>query len=106
MSDYPLPKTDIGRRLLASRPLIGTWTVESLADMICGIEAEACTPAAPEGTDEPSCCELACYEDEGCSCDGCGGSLPAHVTPVGCWLLAAGLILAVIVALVLIVERR
>ena len=26
--------------------------------------------ARPEGAD-PSCCELACYEDEGCMCDGC-----------------------------------
>ena len=36
-----LPRTELGRRLLASHPLIGTWTVESLADMIVGIEDAA-----------------------------------------------------------------
>lgn len=62
-------------------------------------------PLRSPGTDEPSCCEYACYEDPGCACDGCEGQRPAHVTPVGCWLLSAGLILAVIVAVVRRVGR-
>jgi hypothetical protein len=28
---------------------------------------------------EPSCCELACYEDPGCACEGCKPDLGARV---------------------------
>jgi hypothetical protein len=48
----------------------------------------------PPTDDEPSCCELACYEDPGCACEGCGGShAEPHVTPVGGWLLVAAVVL-------------
>ena len=36
----------------------------------------AAQPAAP--AEGPSCCELACYEDPGCTCDGCQPPAPAE----------------------------
>ena len=50
---------------------------------------------APETDDETSCCELACYEDPGCTCDGCGGSVDDEDR--GVWV---GLVLMLVALLV------
>ena len=51
----------------------------------------------PPATDtEPSCCELACYEDPGCACPGCEGQRSvgseSRGTWVGCLLLVAAMV--------------
>ena len=62
----------------------------------------------PETDDEPSCCEYACYEDPGCTCDGCNGqrSVDERGLWVGCVLLLIAFAAGVAVALVLLATRR
>uniref|UniRef100_A0A6M3LNW9 Uncharacterized protein n=1 Tax=viral metagenome TaxID=1070528 RepID=A0A6M3LNW9_9ZZZZ len=59
--------------------------VPRVADECVGCLAESDESHRPGCRYEPaeglSCCELACYEEPGCACDGCQPPAPAELTP-------------------------